>query len=122
VFSSHPAVAERLLENIPRLETVARMIRNQNGLPRPAETTAALFEVGDAVAVGTAILRTALEFDRLAGAGKRRCDALEQMRLAGSFNSRLLDALVTARTSSIHFSPPRRWAKARARAYRWRTP
>lgn len=101
VFSSHPAVAERLLENIPRLETVARMIRNQDSPPRLEERTAALFEHGDVVALGTAILRTALEFERLGSTGRPRRDALEQMRQAGLFNSRLLEALETAEIGTV---------------------
>ena len=101
VFSSHPAVAERLLENIPRLETVARMIRNQDSPPQPEERTEALFEHGDVVAVGTAILRTALEFDRLGSTGKLRQDALEQMGQAGLFNPRLLAALETADVAAV---------------------
>jgi len=100
VFSAHPAVAERLLENIPRLETVARMIRNQSSPPRPQERTDALFQA-DVVALGTAILRTALEFDRLATAGKPRRDALNQMRQSGLFHPRLLDALETADVQSV---------------------
>jgi ActR/RegA family two-component response regulator len=101
VFSSHPAVAERLLENIPRLETVARMIRNQDSPPRLEERTAALFECGDVVALGTAILRTALEFERLGSTGRPRRDAIEQMRQAGLFNSRLLEALETAEIGAV---------------------
>jgi ActR/RegA family two-component response regulator len=101
VFSSHPAVAERLLENIPRLETVGRMIRNQASPPPLEERTAALFEHGDVIAVGTAILRTAVEFDRLASTGKPRREALEHMRQAGLFNTRLLEVLETAEIGAV---------------------
>ncbi len=101
VFSAHPAVAERLLENIPRLETVARMIRNQDSPPRLEERTAALFEGGDVVALGTAILRTALEFERLGSTGRPRREAIEQMRQAGLFNSRLVEALETAEIGAV---------------------
>lgn len=96
VFSAHPAAAERLLENIPRLEAVARMIRNQSSAPPPEERLAGLFAATDGVTMGTAILRTALEFDRLASAGKPRRDSLAQMRQSGVFHPRLLDALETA--------------------------
>lgn len=101
VFSAHPAVAERLLENIPRLETVARVIRNQSSPPALVERTDELFTDGDVVAVGTAILRTALEFDRLASTGKPRRDALAQMRQSGLFHPRLLDALEIAEVHSV---------------------
>ena len=96
VFSGHPAVAERLLENIPRLETVARIIGNQSSPPSVQERADSVFAGGDAVAMGSAILRTALEFDKLASSRKSRCDALSQMRKSGLFPVRLLDALETA--------------------------
>lgn len=101
VFLAHPAVAERLLENIPRLETVARMIRNQSSAPPVQERAEALFENGDVIATGTAILRTALEFDRLATAGKPRHEALAQMRQSGRFHPRLLDMLESAEFHSV---------------------
>ena len=101
VFSAHPAVAERLLENIPRLETVARMIRNQSSAPPIEERTDRLFNDDDLIAVGTAILRTALEFDRLATAGKPRREALAQMHQNGLFHPRLLDALESAEFHSV---------------------
>jgi ActR/RegA family two-component response regulator len=93
VFSAHPAVAERLLENIPRLESVARIIRNLSSPPTLEERTDAVFGDANVVLRGTAILRTAVEFDRLASAGKSRRDALAHMRLVGSFHARLLAAL-----------------------------
>jgi len=101
VFSAHPAVTERLLENIPRLETVARMIRNQSSAPPLQEHTDALFGEANVVTMGTAILRAALEFDRLAGDGKPRRDALAHMRQSGWFHLRLLDALETAEIQSV---------------------
>ena len=101
VFSAHPAVTERLLENIPRLETVARVIRNQCSPPAFQEYTDASFTGADVVTVGTAILRAALEFDRLAGSGKPRRDALTLMRKSGRFNSRLLDALETVDIQTV---------------------
>jgi ActR/RegA family two-component response regulator len=100
VFSAHPAVAERLLENIPRLEKVARMIRNQSIAPPLDERSDGLFAATDGVTLGTAILRTALEFDRLASVGKLRRDALLQMRQSGLFHRRLLDALESADVQS----------------------
>jgi len=101
VFSAHPAVAERLLENIPRLEKVARIIRNQSSAPCAEERSDACSSATDGVMLGTAILRAALEFDRLAGTGKPRHDALLQMRQSGLFHFRLLDALETADVHSV---------------------
>ena len=101
VFSAHPAVAERLLENIPRLEKAAHMIRNQSSAPTIEERSEGLFAAPDGVTMGTAILRTALEFDHLASAGKPRRDALAQMRQSGLFHPRLLDALETADVQGV---------------------
>jgi len=101
VFSAHPGVAERLLENIPRLEKVARIIRNQSSGAAREELTDRLFTDTDGAMMGTAILRTALEFDRLANTGKPRRDALAQMRQSGLFHPRLLDALETAAVQSV---------------------
>ena len=79
------------------------MIRNQDSPPRLEERLEALVDSGDGdvVAVGTAILRTALEFERLGSAGKPRRDAIEQMRQTGLFNSRLLEALETAEIGAV---------------------
>ena len=101
VFSAHPGVAERLLENIPRLEPIARIIRNQCNPPPAEERMDSLFVGSDIIGVGTAILRAAIEFDRLATVKKSRHDALTQMRLAGCFSPRLLDALETAEMQSV---------------------
>lgn len=95
VLSAHPAVAERLLENIPRLGTVARIISNQSSA-LPLHEAMDTFTDGDVVEVGTAILRAALEFDRLANARKSRSEALSEMRQSGLIPSRLLEALETA--------------------------
>jgi CheY-like chemotaxis protein len=95
VFTAHPAVAERLLQNIPRLETVGHMIRNQGSPPSLKERANAMFEGADAVTLGTAVLRAALEFDRLVSSGKPHEEALAHMRQAGRFHSRMLQALET---------------------------
>jgi len=101
VFSAHPAVAERLLENIPRLDSVARIIRNQTSAPAAEERSDTLFVGAGGIALGTAILRTALEFNRLANCGKPRRDALTLMRQSGLYHSRLLDALETVDVQTV---------------------
>lgn len=89
VFAAHPKVAERLLENIPRLELVARMIGNQRAGSVPAPTADAV----DPAALGTALLRAALEFDRRIRTGVDRDLALAQMRLQNPHALRFLEAL-----------------------------
>jgi CheY-like chemotaxis protein len=73
-FNEHPAVGHDLLINIPRLESVAEMIRMQN---EPlAKITAAGAEV---VQNGAQLLKVSLAFDRLLSAGSTQCEALERM-------------------------------------------
>jgi len=101
VYSSHHEAARRLLESIPRLEKVACIIRNQSSPPSGPPRLDAWLAAGDVVAVDTIILRTALEFDRLATAGKARHDAVAQMRRSDLFPARFLDALETAEIHSV---------------------
>lgn len=101
VFSAHSAVAARLLENIPRLETVARMIGNQNSPSPGQESVEDSFANADVVAEGTTIVRTALEFDRLVAAGLPRRDAVIYMRQHGQFPLLLIDALETAEINRV---------------------
>jgi DNA-binding NarL/FixJ family response regulator len=88
VFDAHPRVAERLLENIPRLEKVARMIGNQEVGSAPARNAD-----DDLVALGTGLLSTTLQFDRLVAMGLSRDLAIAQMCSQGSHNRRFLGAL-----------------------------
>jgi len=89
VFQAHPTVAERWLENIPRLERVARMIGSQQAGPVPRPGAG----VDEEAALGAALLRTALEFDRHIAAGLNRGAALAEMRRRDSRATRLLEAL-----------------------------
>jgi FixJ family two-component response regulator len=93
VYSGHPAVAQRLLENIPRLENISRIIRNQNA---PAKThPAAGAPTDDVSTAGADLLRVCLEFDRLTAGGSTRFDALEKMRQSAQYNAYLLRPLET---------------------------
>ena len=83
-------MAERLLESIPRLETIARIVRGQNETSIPLTWDP---PPADLVALGTAVLRVALEFDRLVALGAIRRAALGEMRQRGTWPERLLDAL-----------------------------
>jgi CheY-like chemotaxis protein len=88
-YAAHPGVARRLLEHIPRLESVARMIGEQNDRRELDE----LDEEADSTELGAAILRAALEFDRRVSAGESSFSALASMRAAGMDDPRLLEAL-----------------------------
>jgi len=63
-YAGHPAAAEQLLSNIPRLEAVAHMIGRQS-------TVSPSWETGrpDAVTLGAQMLRVAIAYDRLLMAG-----------------------------------------------------
>jgi CheY-like chemotaxis protein len=64
IYDQHPELACHLLEKIPRLQVVARMIELQMGdepIPEPADNDPA----GQEVAWGASILRAALDLDRL---------------------------------------------------------
>jgi DNA-binding response OmpR family regulator len=100
VYSGHSAVAARLLENIPRLEAVARMIRNQDIPLKPCPDQ--VLAQGDNAAIGEVVLKTALEFDRLINEGSSRSDALGEMRRRGVAPSELLDVLATAELHLFH--------------------
>jgi CheY-like chemotaxis protein len=93
VYAGHPAVAERLLENIPRLENISRIIRNQN--PSTKTQPGAGGSLDAVSAEGVALLRVCLEFDRLTANGCTRHDALEKMRQAAQYEPRLLRPLET---------------------------
>ncbi len=102
VLASHPAVGQRLLENIPRFGAIARMIGGQQ-----AEGPAICDEVSDGaearIAMGAQMLKTAIEFDRLAGSGFNREAALTRMReRQHDYALPLLEALesVDVRTAS----------------------
>ncbi|MFC1543208.1 HD domain-containing phosphohydrolase [Candidatus Neomarinimicrobiota bacterium] len=64
MYSEYPEVSGTLLENIPRLENVAGMIKAQQR-PFKRRTDGKNLQDEDRVALGGYILKAALEFDRL---------------------------------------------------------
>ncbi len=96
-FAAHPQVAHGLIASIPRLETVAEIVRRQmDPLDRAAPN-------GDPTqwpvkVLGTEILKAALKFDALVA----RCSqsaAVSQLRDEGSMHPTLLQALAEIRLS-----------------------
>lgn len=69
IFNDHPTVARNLLQNIPRMGTVARMIEVQNQ-PYARLKKGMDFEGEDMVALGGHIIKVATTFDRLMMRGK----------------------------------------------------
>jgi response regulator RpfG family c-di-GMP phosphodiesterase len=86
IFRAHPESAARLLSNIPRLEAVAEMIRRQ--LSHNEEAC-----ISDAVRKGSHMLQVALQLDRKVYKGVTLASALDQIKLSGRCDNRMLAAL-----------------------------
>jgi response regulator RpfG family c-di-GMP phosphodiesterase len=87
-----PETGAKLLANIPRLETVARIVRYQNkrfdGAGFPTDSVA-----GDEIPIASRILKVLSDLLRLEAKGIPRFKALEQMQeQRGSYDPRVLDA------------------------------
>jgi response regulator RpfG family c-di-GMP phosphodiesterase len=91
LMHSHGQFGRRLLHGIPRLSSVSRMIERQH----EAYTEPAGLPAEDrAVALGSQMLRAALDFDRLRGTGMEAEGALMRMREEHSqYNPEVLSAL-----------------------------
>lgn len=76
-YDSHPQVARRLLENIPRMEAVAWMIAYQHR-PAPVQGDIAAHEPAD-LRLGATLLRVAVAFDELLRQGQSRTEAAHQL-------------------------------------------
>jgi len=94
MFSSHPSVGSKLLNNIPRLGTIARMIEGQQ---RPFGTAAepgSLKQEESTIAIGSQILKVALDFDQLIVQGLTRAAALSTLaRREDEYNPKVVAAL-----------------------------
>jgi hypothetical protein len=92
-FDSHPLVAQRLLSNIPRMESIAWMIAHQNdatleNLPDGSPT------VDESTWMGARMLRAVLAFDQLLIQGKSKEQAIHELLSSpGKFASSVLSAL-----------------------------
>ncbi|MBZ5609689.1 MAG: response regulator [Acidobacteriia bacterium] len=85
LVAGHPRVARRLLENVPRLEDISAMIAGQSGDPA---------EGSSLVAMGSALLRAANDFDELVVAGSSRSEAASELeRRSAGYDPKLLEAL-----------------------------
>ena len=91
LMHSHGQFGRRLLHGIPRLSSVSRMIERQH----EAYTEPSGLPAEDrAVALGSQMLRAALDFDRLRGTGMEAEGALMRMREEHSqYNPEVLSAL-----------------------------
>ncbi len=84
LYESHPATGSRLLENIPQLETVARIIEKQEEVIEPL-TPGQWLEDADRVLLGAHLLKLALELDLFTLRGLTTAEALAQMQTGIQF-------------------------------------
>jgi putative two-component system response regulator len=85
-FRAHPEVAARLISNIPRLETVAEIVRRQQARGAEPFTT-------EQARKGAELLELALEMDQRIYREIDSRSAIAQLRDSGLFNGDMLDAL-----------------------------
>jgi len=97
MYDNHPVVGASLLEKIPRLEHVTKMIRLQ--LKRFDEYTEAMGGTEfEEVLVGGQVLKAALDFDRYLFRGMGRTEAVELMRNQKKvYNPEVLDIIAGLR-------------------------
>ena len=74
---SHASVGRKLLHEVPRLQAVSQIIEHQY---QNWETTPGGDPQSALIAVGSQLLRTALEFDRLVGTGKTPAESVAAMQ------------------------------------------
>jgi len=86
MFRAHPETGARLLSKIPRLETVAAIIRGQQA---PEKVPAAM----EQPRLGAEMLHLALALDRRIYTGMNPRSAVVELRMSCRFDNRMLDAL-----------------------------
>jgi len=93
MFEAHPTIGAELLQSIPRLEGVARIIAYQqkgydgSGVPHDDVR-------GEAIPLGSRLLKLAIDFDNYTMSGASQLDALHKLRRKrAQYDPRALDAL-----------------------------
>ncbi len=92
VLTRIPEIGAKLLANIPRLESVARIVlyqsKNYDGSGFPADSV-----VGDEIPIGSRILKVLSEMVELENSGLPKAKALEQMQAqSGRYDPHVLDS------------------------------
>ncbi len=95
MLAAHPSIGHDLVANIPRLETVAKIIAYQekrfDGTGPPSEKVA-----GQDIPIGGRILKVALDYDALQCSGLANMDVLVELRQrSGWYDPDVLAALET---------------------------
>jgi hypothetical protein len=92
VLARGPEIGANLLANIPRLESVARIVlyqnKNYDGSGFPADSV-----VGDEIPIGARILKVLSDVAELEASGLSKAKALEQMQTrSGRYDPQVLDS------------------------------
>lgn len=107
LVKKHPEVGSELLEHIPRLENVARMIEGQNGTFK-RRTERSDFRGEDLIALGGNLMRIAIAFDNLVSQGLTRSQAIRKLREQSDiyFSEAVstLDGYKSAAVDEVHLS------------------
>jgi len=93
MYASHPSVAARILSNIPRLESIARMIEGQQFSFGEYPATQERSKEGEDIATGAQMLKAALDLDQMITRGVELKTALTDMRKKDAYNPSVLYAL-----------------------------
>lgn len=103
MFSSHPSVGYSILSKIPRLESIAQMIKNQH---KPySKHHIALDESNDSkdIGLGAQMLKIVLDFDQLVLKKLSPKTALKKMRDSEDYDPLILKALDSIEVSKDNF-------------------
>jgi response regulator RpfG family c-di-GMP phosphodiesterase len=93
-YQQHPHVGRDLIARIPRLETIAEMIGNQNQRFNDGVKADERTDKSDAAKLGARILKAVLDFDKLLDAGNLPHQALKELSARiGWYDSIVLEAL-----------------------------
>lgn len=93
MYANHPLVGAKLLEKIPRLESVTKMIAMQQ-LPFDAYDEKIISQEYEEVILGAQTLKTVVDFDLQLFQGNSRGKAIKWLRSQkGAYNPKIIDAL-----------------------------
>lgn len=91
MYKNHPLIGAKLLEKIPRLETVAQIIAHQF---RPYESFTATDNLSEEISLGAQCLKIAADYEALRHRGLRRLQILRQFEeQVGMYNSEMISIL-----------------------------
>jgi response regulator RpfG family c-di-GMP phosphodiesterase len=93
LWNKHPAIASKLIKNIPRMEEVAEIVAYQqkhyNGEGIPEDSVQ-----GENIPLGARILKVIIDFDSLVSGGKSKGEAYEEIkRQARKYDPKVVKAL-----------------------------